>query len=170
LLVALTATGGFAGPATGPAPQQWGDEIQGVRAGLRTDREPPVFAANQLPTFLASAKNDGQRNLVITRAQELAEIEIDGKWHRWIGDVDAKSSAFGHGKQYDDIAFRLVDKWSPIEGGGRLKLLPGKHTLRVALIADSFTDGQDPVRAVSNPIDFEILRPGAALPATRPVK
>jgi hypothetical protein len=145
--------------------ERWGKLTDGLQSSLRPTAT--FFKSGETPTFMAAIRNvsNPQKDLLITRAQQLAEIEIDGKWHRWIGDIDAKSSSLLAGTTYDNIAFTLGDGWSPIEAGGRLKLSPGKHTLRVAFLPQTVQLLEQPIRVVSNAIEFEVHPPGATQPA-----
>ena len=143
-------------PAATQPVANWGPAVEGVRAGLRVEKI--VFERRETPQFEAAIRNDGILDLFVARTQMLCEIELDGKWHRWIGDVDAKSSPLGPGQAYDGIAISLVASWSPIEDGGRLKLEPGKHLLRVAFFPASLQRTVGQIKAVSNVVAFELAR------------
>ena len=140
----------------------WGEAVEGVQVRLRADKV--QWKPGEMPTFKAEVKNEGKRDLSIAQAQELAELEVDGTWYRWAGEVDVKSSTFGPGmpwKHFKDISFTLVEFWQSKVGAKPLGLAPGKHTVRVAFIAKSMEDvtglAPKPVRAVSNLVEIEVL-------------
>ena len=144
--------------AEGDDPQEpaWGEAVEGVKARLRAEKA--QWKAGETPELKADVRNNGNRELFVAQAQQLCELEVDGKWHPWVGDIDVKSSAFGPGREYRDIRITLDDHWHTKEGDKPLRLEPGKHAIRVAFIATPSVKGQGgPVRAVSNPAEIEIL-------------
>ena len=94
----------------------------------------------------------------MAQAQQLCELELNGQKFHWGGDIDVKSSWFPPGREYYDIVVTLGKEWK-LEDGQALKLLPGKHTLRIWFTAQPA--GKDekiaPIRFVSNPVEFEIM-------------
>ena len=38
----------------------------------------------------AGIRNRGNREFSVARAQELCELQVDGRWYRWAGDVDLR--------------------------------------------------------------------------------
>jgi hypothetical protein len=153
--------------AEGDDPQEpaWGEAVEGVQARLRAEKA--QWKAGETPELKANVRNNGNRELFVAQAQQLCELEVDGKWHPWVGDIDVTSSAFGPGREYKDIRITLDDHWHTREGDKPLRLEPGKHTIRVAFIAPPSAKGQGgPVRAVSNPVEIEILAllPGSGMP------
>jgi hypothetical protein len=93
------------------------------------------------------------------RLSNFANFIFDGQKYEWSGgEVDIKSSAFGPGRQYDDIAISLVEDWRSMEGHKPLKLDAGKHTLSVEFVANPVGKNSEPtIHVVSNPVDIEIL-------------
>ena len=98
------------------------------------------------------------------------ELEVDGKWYRrpqHTHEARQRPQPFPPGRQYDKIAINLDEWWEPKAPRNvdtprdaeseRLKLTPGKHTIRVAFTANPAKDtpGKD-VRAISNPVEIEI--------------
>jgi hypothetical protein len=67
---------------------------------------------------------------------------LDGQWHRWNGDIDAKSSPFGPRDHYEEIQFNLRGSWVNKDTGQPLKFpAPGKHTVRVAIMCQPSEKG-----------------------------
>jgi hypothetical protein len=133
----------------------WGEAVEGVQCRLTADK--PVWNAGEIPTFKAEVRNQGTRNLSIAQAQQLCEIEFDGRWFVWLGPIDVKSSALDPGRQYTNIPITLVSDWRSKDAREPLKLAPGKHTVRIAFIASPQNRNvSPPVRAVSNPVAIEI--------------
>ena len=139
----------------------WGEAVEGVQVRLRADKE--VWKAGEVPTFKADLKNLGQRDLSVALAQELCDVQFDGNWYIWVGEVDVKSSVFGPGREYNDIPISLDEHWQSMEIAGirlPLDLEPGRRTVRVAFICQpAGSDTGKDVRAVSNPVEIKILPP-----------
>jgi hypothetical protein len=169
LWVGAAAFGGAtARPTTLPStrPAVWGIPIQGVSAALMPDRT--RWYAGETPTARLSVRNEGKRQLLVGQSQETCEIELDGRWYRWVADADVKTADLGPGVQHDGIPIALVDGWSLVDGHGRLNLTPGGHMLRVAALPDSLELFEAAVRAISNPVRFEISAPPATTRAAVP--
>jgi len=131
----------------------WGPAVEGVQVRLRAGQS--KWIQGIVPRLAADVRNAGKRDLWVARAQQLCELEVDGRWYRWAGGMDVKGSGFLPGRQYDDIPVSLVSDWA--SDGKPLILGPGKHSIRVAFIASpSRDDAGGPVRAVSNPVEIEI--------------
>ena len=134
----------------------WGEAVEGVQCRLWADKF--VWKHRETPIFKADVRNNGMRELFVARAQQLCELQFDGQWYWWTGEIAVKSSAFGPGRQYNDIPISLVENWRSKEGYKPLKLDAGKHTVRVAFIANPIGKNSGPaVRVVSNPVEIEIL-------------
>ena len=63
----------------------WGKAVHGVQARLQTTKS--VWRSDETPRFLADVRNTGKLQLSVALAQQLCEIEIDGKTYRWAGTV-----------------------------------------------------------------------------------
>ena len=145
----------------------WGPASEGVQCRLVADK--PVWKAGEIPTFKADVRNQGTRNLIVAQAQELCEMEFDGRWFVWLGPIHVKSSALDPGRQYANIPISLVSDWRSKDAREPLKLAPGKHTIRIAFIASpQDRDSGSPVRAVSNPVSIEIAAQEGEKAATAP--
>jgi len=141
----------------------WGPGgADGVHCRLRANKA--TWPAGRTPTFTASVRNDGMREFSITQAQMLCELQVDGEWYRWAGAIHAKSSPFGPGRQYNDIAVTLANAWRSKTGNRPIALAPGKHTVRIAFLPAP-NDGGAPARAVSNAVEIEIAPAEAAAEA-----
>jgi len=63
-----------------------------------------------------------------------------------------KSFCFPPGRRYDGIPVTLVSSWHSKKANRPLEVTIGKHTVRVAFIADPREKDGKPLRAVSNPV------------------
>lgn len=134
----------------------WGEAVEGVQVRLRADKT--QWKAGETPTFKADVRNQGTRDFSVAQAQQLCELEVDGQWCTWTGDISVKSSAFPPGREYKDIPICLDSHWQSKEKRKPVDLSVGRHTVRVAFIAEPAERGQgQPVRAVTNPVEIEIL-------------
>ncbi len=157
-------------PASAPATQpagQWGKANNGVQARLQADKH--TWAAGQTPTFKADIRNQGKGTYSVAQAQQLCTLELDGTRYMWVGVMRVRSSALPPGREYKDISIALTDNWvkakTTREGGEmagteKLKLTPGKHSLRVIFHADGVGGGQENVVVESNAVQFEIAAEG----------
>jgi hypothetical protein len=143
--------------------EAWGKAVEGVQCQLAADQ--PKWTPGQVPSFRAEVRNQGKRELLIWRAQELCEIILDGKTFRWAGHIDAKSSAFGPGQHYKDIAISLLQQWKD-NAGKSPSLLAGNHKVRVIFRPepaeraggdDAVRDEDRGLRVESNEVEIEIL-------------
>jgi beta-lactamase regulating signal transducer with metallopeptidase domain len=140
-------------PAEGAA-ADWGPAVEGVQVRLRAGQS--QWTRGTVPRLAADVRNGGKQDLWVAQAQELCELEVDGRWYRWVGGIAVKSSWFPPGRQYDDIQVSLGSPWA--SDGKPLTLEPGKRAVRVAFIASpTEDDAGKPVRAVSNPVEIEVV-------------
>jgi len=138
-------------PATKEKPA-WGKPVEGVQARLQVFRS-GAYSPDTVLKLLADVRNEGQRDLTVARAQQLCELEIDGRRYRWAGDVHVKSSWFPPGRQYEGIWIHLSDQWKCDDEP--LVLKPGKHSVCVWFVANSTEkDGGEPVRFASNFVEI----------------
>ena len=107
----------------------------------------------------------GAAQLYVAQAQELGELEVDGIWYRWAGDIEVKSSVFPPGRQYDDIRVTLASDWRPRQGQP-LQVMPGRHIVRFAANMEPRESAGKAasLRAVSNPVEV-IVQPAIGTPA-----
>ena len=145
-----------AGDVHGEVP--WGESVDGVQVRLRPDKV--QWKAGETPSLRAEVRNDGKTTFFLAKLQELCEVEVDGTWYRWGGLIDVQSGAFQPGQHWQDIPFTLVKAWARLKDKKHqpIQLTPGKHTIRVALIADPIDPNTGkPIRVISNPVEIEIL-------------
>ena len=157
-------------PVAGEDKPAWSEAVEGVQARLRPEKA--VWPVGETPSLTADVRNLGERDLFVAQAQQLCEIDFDGQWYLWVGELGLKSSAFGPGREYTGIPVVLDEHWqSKLAAGVRqgLELAPGKHTVRIAFIAEPNDDGE-PVRAVSNPVEIEILPARREASAARTIR
>jgi hypothetical protein len=160
-MLAMLLLAGADTPATRPATQpatrealSWGEANEGVQSALRGEKA--RFAKGERAGFLVSVRNIGKRDLFVVRSQETCQIEVDGKWYQFFGDVDVKSSPLPPGREYHDIPVWLDADWAPLGDPVKFKLTPGKHKLRVAVIAQNEQAFEPVARAVSGVVEFEV--------------
>jgi len=148
---------------TSAAPAEaWGEPVEGVQCRLRANRvQWPLGLA---PILKADVRNTGKRSFTVAQTEQLWDLEVDGRWYQWTGEIRVKSSVLDPGREYREIAFTLADPWHRKDGGDPLALKPGRHTVRVAALCRPDQDGAAMVRAMSNAVEIEIL-PGEAKPA-----
>ncbi len=133
----------------------WGKAVEGVQCRLRAEKA--VWEAGEVPSFRADVRNLGKRDLLVFRSQLGCQVEFNGKWFEQ-KEIGAPMSFFPPGQRYDDISIPLEGPWVTPRDDERLRLEPGKHTVRVAFICEPtrLTPGK-PVRAISNPVEIEIV-------------
>ena len=180
-------------PAQGPVlaiplKLAWGEGVEGVQVRLRAKQS--RWKEGEVPRLWANVRNQGKRNLFVAPVRNRCELEVDGRWYRPPRTLERRlpPEPFPPSRQYDNIAVDLHESWelaasrnvhAPWDSGrGRLRLTPGKHTVRVAFTAWAskkarapiYAPGED-VRAVSNPIQIEILpKSDKKVDATQPAK
>jgi len=147
----------------------WGQAVDGVQVRLRAKQS--KWREGTVPRLWADVRNQGKRNLRVTRQPNRCELEVDGRWYRrpLAGGTIASPSPLPPGRQYDSIAVDLSPSWQPAvprnvrtpwKAGSKTlgKLTPGKHTIRVAFAVTAARKAPGkPFRAVSNPVVIEIV-------------
>jgi beta-lactamase regulating signal transducer with metallopeptidase domain len=129
----------------------WGAASEGVQCRLSADKA--IWARDEMPTFKAEVRNQGKRDLSVARAQQLCEVEFDGVWYDWNGEVDLKSSSFGPNTHYKDITVSLLKSWRSKKTHKTFALTPGKHAIRIAFMPSD-------IRVISNKVTIEIRASG----------
>ncbi|MFA5863272.1 MAG: hypothetical protein WC975_01140 [Phycisphaerae bacterium] len=136
--------------------EMWGNAVEGVQVRLRTSKT--LWKITEIPSFQADIRNSGKLDFQIYRDQGLCELEYDGIWYHWSGDIGAKSSWFPPDRKYENIPISLVKIWHTKIGDTPLEVTPGRHRIRVAFIAYSTKEKQGkPIRAISNMVDIEVV-------------
>lgn len=155
-------------PGEGSPKRDWGEAVEGVQCRLWIERT--RLRIGESPRLGAGIRNRGDRELSVARSQELCELEVDDRWYRWAGEVDVKSSRFPPGGEFGGIGITLSPQWRAKDDGGvKLDLRPGRHTIRVAFVAQrAGRDGGEPIRVVSNPVEISIAAMGEAPVQTQP--
>ncbi len=148
-----------------PRPGAWGTAVEGVHCRLRADKL--EWKVGDTLTFKADVWNRGERELLVCQSQSLCELEFDGQWYAWAGEVDVKSSGFGPGRHYGDIPIALDEHWQSKQDHKPLPLSVGEHSVYVAFTAPSAKPGEEaPVRFISNRVEIEIVPAEPSLPPT----
>ena len=134
----------------------WGSPVDGVSVQLRAEHF--AWTVEDAVALAATMRNQGQRSLRVAQAQQLGELEVDGVSYHWAGHTEVKSSTFPPGRQYNDIPVNLTTNWQTKEGKP-LQLGPSRHTVRFIVVAPTLNDtgGTPPIRAVSNPIQLNLV-------------
>jgi beta-lactamase regulating signal transducer with metallopeptidase domain len=175
----------------GQAPQSaaqvpWGPEVKGLSARLRAERT--TWAADQTPRLWVDIRVvDPAGDYYVGLTQRNYQLEMDGVWYVWAdvqgGRVEDMRSSRTLPEQLvtispmwavarpEDLRWRSPDEARPIhEYAEHLALAPGRHSVRLAYIADPARATTWPgVRVISNPVTIEVTpadttgRPGTAL-------
>ncbi len=138
------------------AEEGWGESVNGLQCRLRADKAQWDIAEDII--LKADVKNTGKGEYFIVRADVLCELSVDGTWYRYAGDIGAKSSPFGPGKEYKDIPISLARTWRSKRGSEPLVLASGKHKVKVAFLPDPANKNMHGAvpRIESNEVEFEI--------------
>jgi len=122
----------------------WGEADEGLQCRLRPDKR--VWQTGETPTFKIDIKNRGRRMFAFppSHIQQICRIQFDGKWYNWPGPVMIDSAVWplAFGVQFDDIPIALHERFG-------IKITPGRHVVRVALVLEG-------VQVVSNPVGIKI--------------
>lgn len=157
-------------PATGPlveivnlaAPDigAWGAAVEGVACRLRTTG---LKGGERQPALAIDIRNTGKRQLLTTQDDALWQVQWDGAWYHWTGDIDSKSSALPPNRTYEAIPLNLEAAGWKNDKGEPLTLAPGDHLLRVSTTCAP-QDGGDPVHVESNALPLTIPTAKQAAP------
>ena len=125
----------------------WGAAVEGLQCRLRPDKQD--WQSSETPGFNFDLRNTGKRTFAFWPAhkRERAQIQFDGKWHRWPDAVMIDSHAWplAPGSRYNAVTIDLDPRFG-------IETRPGKHIVRIAYCLEG-------VRVVSNPVGIEILPP-----------
>jgi hypothetical protein len=136
----------------------WGEAVEGVQVRLVADKV--QWKADEWPILRAEIRNEGTRNLVTDSLGEYADLEVDGEWFNVLEHLtaDVGPGTLAPGARHDDITILFNRAWQTGKDKRRLKLAPGKHTVRVAFTAQpTDKDAGEPIRIISNAVEIEIL-------------
>jgi hypothetical protein len=124
-----------------------------------------VWKVGEMPTLSVEARNGAKSTLFDTDGRtDIFNMEFDGRWYTNLLKVNKiRRLQVLPGQQHKELnALRLSPKyWWGTTPPHTLGLTPGKHTVRVAFVGTlgggSVAEGGKPIRAVSNPIEIEIV-------------
>ena len=125
-----------------------------------------VWNAGEIPTFKADLVHRGKRELVRFGGYEL---EFDGTWYVDSGDGESTRKGydpkvFRPDTAYRDIGFALDNRWLSRQSGNALKLITGRHRIRLAFNAKVPYETTDKlIRIVSDVAEFRILEAGESV-------
>lgn len=155
IAIVFTQSAGNAAPGKADG---WGKQVDGVQTRLRPDKE--KWQEGTTIAFKAVLRNRGQREFIVTGAQQTCELEFDGKWYNWSSGYSLKSSPLSPEKKHKDLRISLVEDWKSNDGHA-LPLTVGRHTVRVAFTArppsPKASDALPSVRVISNSVEIEII-------------
>lgn len=124
----------------------WGETTEGLRCRLAVYKR--TWKTNETPTFTFDLQNNGKRTFAFWPEQkhQLCRIQVDGKWHRWSPAemIDSQVWSIPPGAYYKGVIIELGKEYD-------IKLGPGRHIVRIALILED-------VQVISNPVGIEIAR------------
>jgi len=155
----------------------WGEPVNGFQVRLRA----PAAAepGDAPPRLSADIANLGLREFHSMTNYFAWQVEVDGQWYTSDADMGGTELDVVPGQPWTNLPLVLDSAWRVAEpqeigidpgrfgnggwgypGQPPLKLSPGKHTVRLAVVAvvtgPRFAGGGEPVRALSNPVDIEV--------------
>ena len=148
---------------------EWGQPSKGVQARIRTAKT--RYTVDEVPTFDFDVRDTHAGiagkpwHWLAPRVGELARVEVDGVWYTY-GDRDRKkvvNRELNLGQTVEKwTSVGLTDEWWAGTGRDlgiprRLKLTPGKHTVRVAYDFFSSVPEDAAAAAVSGALEIEIV-------------
>jgi beta-lactamase regulating signal transducer with metallopeptidase domain len=150
------------------------DIVQRFQVSLRADQR--MWRFGERPILRASVSNLGPYDYQTATNDSHTQIEVDGRWYcagnfgalltikageSWTNHHVVLSSAWrtAHSNELSTARYWGSGISLPSDFPRHtLKLTPGKHTIRVAMIATpAYAGPAGPVRAISNPVEIEIL-------------
>jgi len=150
---------------------QWGDPVEGVSLRLPTDKVD--WHAGEIPSLRFSLRNQSTNAFSWKALQEYGDLEIDGFRYVWYDGTlwEGTTPILAPGSEQGNIQFDLGDKWRqrtglfgrPVIGGPTLRLLPGRHTVRLSVFVGKTNAAAKDIRLMSNPLEIEVKE--GALPA-----
>ncbi|MDP7017342.1 MAG: M56 family metallopeptidase, partial [Pirellulaceae bacterium] len=120
----------------------------------------------ETPEMTVDLWNDSDQTFLYSDFQQALSLEIDGQSYRWADEVAIDrpvQAVAGRRTRNGAIRMSLGQSWArkdvrpPRETKdiARLKLAPGKHSIRISLAARPAEEG-DPVQLISKPVEIEI--------------
>ncbi len=147
-------------PGVPPAPEEWGQAVDGIQCRLQVEKG--IWSAGEAPVVLADLRNDGEQEFLVTPAEQMHQIEVDGSWYRSAEPAELAMFVprLSPGGRVNGIRFSLDGRWAKTDSGERLALAPGKHSVRVGVsVIRRDTPGTKPLRVVSPAVEIQILPP-----------
>jgi RNA polymerase sigma factor (sigma-70 family) len=134
----------------------WGEEGQGL--AIRTRPTKTRWSVGEQPTFEIDLRNRGTKSWSVTAVPPQVEVEMNGEWHSFSGELDFKAAIrnLKAGEQIDKWMTVAPDKTWGAGGDGEspripLEWKPGKHKVRLAYSI------QGKVHLQSNVVEIEIV-------------
>lgn len=132
----------------------WGTSQQGVRIRIRSEKS--QWNTSETPEFLLDVRNKSESAFYYPPRSSSCSIELDGNWY-WQRMTTEYGTKLERGDEKIGgitILLEANGKWLPKNVETKpFELLPGKHTIRVALARDSEFPLKEPI---SNPLEFTI--------------
>jgi hypothetical protein len=150
VFVAETKAGG---ESAAPAGTNWGEPVGGV--SVRLTSEKASWEWSQAVILKFSVRNQGEETVSVARNQLGGELEADGVWYSWTNVVNGPLVELAPGERLDNITVNFDSRWD--YGSVPFPFGPGSRTVRFAPLARR--PGGQAIRAVSNPVEFEVLLP-----------
>ena len=144
----------------------WGEAVEGVQVRLRAEKT--RLTTGERPTFQVFVRKAEGSEATVPRRQQNFRVDVDGRWYRGPGGarvIRAGRPTIPTGRQPDYTMFALDAQWQTIERGMPLRLLPGKHRIRVA-IGLIPKGGGKPLDIISSPVEIQIVPTPATEPET----
>jgi len=134
-----------------PAATNWGEPVDGLSVRLTSDSAEVPFN----PILKLSVRNQGKETVLVAQNQLGGQLEADGIWFSWTNVFSGPLVELAPGGQLDNIPINFDTRWE--NPSVFFPFGPVGHTARFAPLARQ--KGGQAIRAVSNPLDFEILLP-----------
>lgn len=145
----------------------WGKANCGLQCRLWSGKT--VWQVEEVIHFSADVWNAGETEFRIAKDQLFWELQCDDRWYHVPGFIGKRNDLFksknwsivlSSGQRHNGVEFTLPGSWRSLTNNEPLIITPGKHTFRVTALGFVSTNtAEQPVRAVSNPVEIEILLP-----------
>jgi hypothetical protein len=135
--------------------EPWGQEVDGIQVRVIADRQ--FFTDDEVVSLSADIRNRGAKEFLIAQHESSFEAAVDGRWHRWEGELGLKSSPLSPAREYHDIPIAL-DKthWINVENKQPLMLGPGTHNIQARALLRARENYEVVSTVESNPVSISV--------------
>ena len=136
-----------------PAATNWGEPVDGLSVRLTSEMAQWPFSKPAILKF--SVRNQGKETVLVAQNQLGGQLEAEGIWFSWTNVFNGPMVELAPGAQLDNIPINFDTRWE--NDSVFFPFGPGGHTARFTPLARQ--KGGQAIRAVSNPVDFDVLLP-----------